>query len=428
MLEKLASYFEKDSIHHIPSYVFSDREIYDMEMKHIFSKSWLYVGHESEIPNNNDFVTRYMGELPVIVTRSESGSIEVLLNICSHRGMKLCRTESGNQKGFTCPYHGFTYRSNGELVGIPFQKIAYPPDFVKTGLGLRKARVETYKGLIFATFDHDAISLDEYLNDMKWYLDITLCRTDMEIVGPPQKFEVKCNWKIASENFITDAYHTAHTHASIVEVGIAPRPEFARFGHHVNMKYGHGLGIGTGAPGTPQILPADMMDEYRANLTEEQFETLKNMRNMHASIFPNLSFLVPTAKIEGEMISVLTLRIWLPKGPDKIEVQSFFMVEKNASKEWKRKSRQAYVLTFGSSGIFEQDDTENWADVTENVKALQALDDTFIFDSRMGLGMPAAEGFHGPGHEIYDGKFSEANSRAFYREWYNRLKQDKGSE
>ncbi|MGH7186896.1 MAG: Rieske 2Fe-2S domain-containing protein, partial [Pseudomonadota bacterium] len=113
----------------IPAAVFSDPDVYRLEQDAIFSRCWLFVAHESEVPSPGDYVTRYMGEHPVIVTRDEHGKIQVLLNVCRHRGMRICRADLGNSSHFRCPYHGFTYKNDGELIGIPFQKEIYGGDF-----------------------------------------------------------------------------------------------------------------------------------------------------------------------------------------------------------------------------------------------------------------------------------------------------------
>jgi phenylpropionate dioxygenase-like ring-hydroxylating dioxygenase large terminal subunit len=240
----------------------------------------------------------------------------------------------------------------------------------------------------------------------------------MEIVGAPQRWTIEANWKLAADNFVSDAYHTGFTHGSVVELGLAAKPQFAKFGYQITAGNGHGLGLGSGVPGSPPILPEECIGEYRKNLTPEQFDTLVNLRNLHANVFPNFSLLIPTVKVEGQMVSVLTLRLWVPSGPNKMEIYSWFMVEKNATEDFKRKSHKGYTLTFGSSGIFEQDDTENWFEITENSRKMLKVVD-FFFNAEMGVDRkPVEDGqFPGPGEAIYEGKYNEANSRAFYRQW-----------
>jgi PAH dioxygenase large subunit len=109
----------------IPAGIFNDQEIYDLEMERIFSRKWILVGHDSEIASPGDYMLRYIGEDPFIVNRDETGQINIMLDACRHRGVRICRAEKGNTSHFRCPYHGWTYKNNGELIGMPAQNQAY---------------------------------------------------------------------------------------------------------------------------------------------------------------------------------------------------------------------------------------------------------------------------------------------------------------
>ena len=93
--------------------IFSDQGIFEREMREVFGKSWLFVGHESQIPNPGDYFLSQAGRDAVIVTRDSSGVVQVMLNVCTHRGMPICRYDQGNAKRFACPYHGWTFSNNG---------------------------------------------------------------------------------------------------------------------------------------------------------------------------------------------------------------------------------------------------------------------------------------------------------------------------
>lgn len=398
---------------HIPAYIFRDPDIYQLELDRVFGRCWLFVAHESEVPEPGDYVTRYLGTTPVIVVRAEDGQIRVLLNVCRHRGMRVCRADLGNASHFRCPYHGFTYKNSGELVGVPFQQLAYGDRLERKELGLVQARAETYSGLIFATFDERVQSLTEYLGDVRWYLDLYVGRADMEVFGPPQRWEMPTNWKIPAENAASDAYHTAHTHASLPKIGLIPGGNrFAESGYHVYAGNGHGLGLGM--PGDRLIFPAQLVDTYRRRLSPEQCDLLLALKNSHCTVFPNLSFVLSSAVLGGEVVSHLNLQLWQPRAPDRIEVMSWGLVERDAPPEWKERSRQHYVLTFGASGIFEQDDAENWTDITRNCSAPVTSKLRFVY--LQGMGRPRATSFPGPG-EVYESKFSENNARGFYGRW-----------
>jgi phenylpropionate dioxygenase-like ring-hydroxylating dioxygenase large terminal subunit len=398
----------------ISSLIFGHPLVHRLEMARIFSRCWLLAGHESEVPEPGDYVTRYLGEQNAIVVRSEDGAIRVLLNMCRHRGMRVCRADLGNASHFRCPYHGFTYRNTGELTGVPLQEEAYGGALDKSELGLVEARTETYGGLIFASWAPDPPPLDAYLGDMTWYLDLFVRRAPMEVIGPPHRWEMAADWKLPAENFIGDSYHTMHTHGSIPKLGLVSSIKFAKDGYHIYAGNGHGAGIGLPAP--EPIFPSELIELFRENLGAEQWDVLRQVRNVNATVFPNLSFLISSMTLDGEVVSHTTMRTWVPQAPGRIVIYSWCLVERDAPDAWKERSRRAHILSFGPSGMFEQDDSENWTDITRNsVAAWRAGREGVTFPYLQGLHKEQVE-FAGPG-EVYESKFSDANARRFYRWW-----------
>ena len=136
--------------------IYSDPGIYRLEREQLFPRTWQFLAHESEIPEPGDFVVRRIVDDSFIVARDDSGAVRVLLNVCRHRGMQVCRAEAGRATLFRCPYHAWTYRNTGQLVGVPFHQDAYGGDagLDRADRGLvSPAQVDTYNGLIFANLD-----------------------------------------------------------------------------------------------------------------------------------------------------------------------------------------------------------------------------------------------------------------------------------
>jgi phenylpropionate dioxygenase-like ring-hydroxylating dioxygenase large terminal subunit len=409
---------------HIPMFVYADPDVYRLELERLFPRTWQFVAHESEIPTPGSFVVRDMGEESVIVGRGEDGVVRVFLNSCRHRGMRLACEDFGEVTMWRCPYHGFTYASTGEfmgtMIGAPYERVAYPGGLDRDALHLIEARCDSYQGLIFATWAPEAPSLHDYLGNVRWYLDLMFGRAEMEVVGVPQKWVLPSGWKLPSENFTADAYHTATAHAFLGRLNLTKGVDFGRDGYHVDPGGGHGLGVGVHFD-DESYFPAELRDEYAARLAPDQLALLDRVKNLHGNVFPNLSFLTPNfIEVGGKRVSGIMLRLWQPAGAGRLQVWSWHLVEKNAPDWWKRLGKQMYVQTFGTSGMFDQDDTENWEAQTRNATASLARQGEVMLHYEMGIESEPLTDFPGPGR-VFDGKFSEAAGRTYYRVWLDHL-------
>jgi phenylpropionate dioxygenase-like ring-hydroxylating dioxygenase large terminal subunit len=200
--------------------VYTDPDIFELELDRIFGRAWLYVAHESQIRRPGDFVRTRLGRWDAIVTRDEGGGIHVLHNRCAHRGARFCTAEQGNVRFFTCPYHGWSYRLNGRLEGVPHRR-SYPDDFSLDDPAHHLAaapQVESYRGFVFARFAASEISLRAHLGAMTDAIDNLVDRApdgEVEICDVPFRVEFHANWKMHHEN-ASDVFHPGFVHASSV--------------------------------------------------------------------------------------------------------------------------------------------------------------------------------------------------------------------
>ncbi|MES2889212.1 MAG: aromatic ring-hydroxylating dioxygenase subunit alpha [Pseudomonadota bacterium] len=408
----------------------SDPELYELEMEQIFGKIWVFLGHESEIPNSGDFITRDMGSDSVLITRDKSGEVHVMLNVCAHRGMRISTLDAGNTQIHTCIYHGWAFRPNGAFLGAPVEKEAMHGKMMsKDELGLKKARVTLYGGLIFATWNTEGPSFDEFLGDAKWYYDILFKRSDkgMEVLGPPQRFTVRANWKAAGEQSAADGYHTLTLHRWLGEVGNYSKktegeggggdlsPEM--YGVEVSSPHGHALrcidlgrkirrmtGLDPDKLSIDEKLNAlppagmtkDMVEQLKRNLTPEQLQVQTSMPPQVGGIFPNVLFgFVYIPQADGTVVGSMTMHAYVPKGPDKLEFVNWIFAEKDAPQELREKMLRQTIQLFGTSGMVEQDDSDTWPHMTLAAKGAQGKKMTLKYQAAYETGAP--EGWPGPG-------------------------------
>lgn len=399
--------------------IYTDRALYDLEMERVFGRSWLLLAHESHIPKPGDYLATYMGDDPVIVARQKDGSVRAFLNQCRHRGMRVCRTDAGNARAFTCSYHGWAYDIGGKLVNVPFEKEAYG-SVDKSQWSLRSVpRIETHKGLIFGNWDEAAPPLVEYLGESAFYMDIMLDRCDRgtEVIGGIHKWVIPCNWKFAAEQFCSDMYHVPTTHLSGF-LGFAPenvKPEELAVepnGQQFRSEWGgHGAGFFLGGNGWQMMANtagknvADYWFNDSSNVAERRLGTVRSRQvgGTHMTVFPNLSYL----------IGLNTVRTWHPRGPDEIEVWAFTLVDADASDAIKEDLRKRVSRAFAAAGVFEQDDGENWVEVQSVLRGCQARKQRF----NIAMGIERKAGAHPDFPGRIGAVFGEEAARGFYSHW-----------
>lgn len=208
---------ESDRVH---GSLYTDPAVYEAELERIWYRTWVYVGHVSEIPEPNDYVRKTIGPQDVIMSRDKQGEVHLLLNRCTHRANLVCDAQEGNSSAFRCPYHGWTFSNTGKLLGYPFNA-GYGGREAKADLGLgRVARVGVYQGFVFGSFAAEGPTLEEHLGAATEAFDrlVRLSPTgEVALTAGWLKHQVKANWKMMLENE-TDGYHPQFVHSSIFSV------------------------------------------------------------------------------------------------------------------------------------------------------------------------------------------------------------------
>lgn len=374
--------------------IFVSPDLYRAEQEKLFARAWLFVGHESQIPQPGDFFTSRMGEESVILCRDKQGAVHVFLNSCRHRGMKVCRYEQGNTSLFVCPYHSWSYATDGKLVGVPQYRSLYAGVLNREEWSLIEVpRLALYRGSVWASWDPKAPDFLDYLGDATEHLEHVLdCRDGRpggaEVIGV-HKWVFPANWKLPSENFLGDTYH-GPSHRSVDMVGMGPSGERGsrrdneysggqRF--WVSFPQGHGM---TGA-----LMPDDI--DYKSSYKEHPvvdeyfrhcFHERRRRLGAKARILPLVGNIYPNASYHGRQPR--SICVWHPHSPTETEGWRFFLVDADAPAEVKDVLRRYYMRYSGPAGMTEQDDMENWLYATAASRGTIARRYPFNYQMSMG--------------------------------------------
>jgi len=322
----------EEGVARVPFQVFSDREIYEREQQRIFrGPVWQFLCIEQDIPQPGDVVTSWMGETPVIVARDHDGAIHAMVNRCAHKGALVALKSRDSVKHLTCVYHAWSYRLDGSLRSIAFQKGVngkggMPEDFDVSAHRLQPVRVQTFCGLVFGTLSDETPPLGEFLGPcMSAFIERNFGRP-LRILGKHSQI-IHNNWKLYAEN-VRDSYHATllHTFYTTFKVnrldmdgGIVLSD---RKWHHISYskratfnldkeyltaevhsaKYG--AKHGDSALEGPELL--DAWEEFDDGITHSI-----------QTVFPNVVFQFT--------LNSLAIRFFVPKGVDKTELMWIFL-------------------------------------------------------------------------------------------------------
>ncbi|CAJ4144952.1 aromatic-ring-hydroxylating dioxygenase, alpha subunit [Burkholderia pseudomallei] len=354
--------FPRDDGSRVPYKVFSSQAVYEREQERIFrGPTWSFVALEAEIPKPGDFKSTFVGDTPVVVTRGEDGALAAWVNRCAHRGAQVCRKARGNASSHTCVYHQWSFDSRGDLLGVPFRRgqkgmAGMPADFDPKNHGLRKLRVDSYKGLVFATFSDEVAPLPDYLGaQMRPWID-RIFHKPIEYLGCTRQFS-KSNWKLYFEN-VKDPYHASmlhlfHTTFNIFRVGMKARsiPD-ATHGLHsiITMTKTRDDADTASAYKQQNIRSFDegfsLEDDSILGLVSEYDE---DTTNHIQPIFPQL--------VIQQIHNTLVARQLLPKGPKNFELIFHFFGYADDTPELRDlRIKQANLV--GPAGYISMEDTE----------------------------------------------------------------------
>jgi nitrite reductase/ring-hydroxylating ferredoxin subunit len=421
--------------HVLPVEVFNDEHLFKEEMRKVFTKAWVFLGHDSEIPNSADFMLRKVGLDQVIVTRSADGSINVLLNHCRHRGSEVCHEDRGNSSHFKCPYHGWIFKNNGDFVGAPNMNEAYGGRLDPKEWGLLRApKVDTIHGLIFCTLDPNAPSLRDYLGSAAEMMDgiFGLHPDGMKVLGVPERAIIRSDWKIGAENFAGDAYHVGTAHFSVSASGLIPSdiretgPNALTYVHDGGHSFvGHHLSRWFGPPFVFWGYPPEMVDQFDfSGLSEDMVAAVRDRPPTIGTIFPNMSFVRFPSPPGGAAMPIPATRIsmWQPLAPGLMELWSWQLGWRFASDAFNEASYLAGQLSFGTGGMVEQDDTAVWEGIERVGRSPWAR------NAKMALHyaqtpVPPDPDWKGPGR-LFPTVFGETAQREFWAHWLSLMQAD----
>ncbi len=384
--------------------------VFDEEQQRIFDHCWLYVGHESEVDQEGAYLRRTVAGRPLIFVRDTQAKVRVFLNSCTHRGAMVAREDSGVTRAFQCFYHAWTFNTKGELIAVPDEP-GYGPCFDRTERDLHSpARVDSYRGFYFVSFDPDAQELSDYLAGAKEYLDLIVDQSEvgMTVVPGANKYGTKANWKLVLENSI-EGYHAAPLHVTYLEylhtIGGGLKRNALNTGRGRDLGNGHAV-LEMEAPWARPIAHWEPLfgEEAREDIAgirrrlverfgeERAYKMAETFRLL--LIFPNL--------IVND-IAAITIRVIEPISPGYHETTAWALAPRDEQGDRLRRRLDSFLSFIGPGGLATPDDVEALESCQQGFRAVSELEWSDI--SR--------------GMTRESGSLDELQIRTFWRMWFS---------
>lgn len=399
---------------------FTDEEVFRKERDLIFSKCWLYIGHESEIKNPRDFVTRKVGGRNLIFNRDRKGEVHAFYNVCTHRGSMLEVKTSGTQNVFTCPYHGWVFDGEGTLRDQADPVGGYDECFNEDGrYNLNSVpRLENYRGWYFVNFNPKAVDLPTYLGGTKEYLDLIADQSEagMEVIGGSQHLVNGGNWKLLTDN-LTDVYHGFVLHSTYFEFVLSrtknPKTNDTLFqGFAGGLGNGHNVWENSYAVGRPIAFWIPAFGEETKPIIEKKKQELverfgQERADRIATTSRNLSIFPNMVIVDNVGISIRTM---YPETTGSLSMNIWAMAPADEPANLRNVRLDNHLTFTGPAGFAHPDDYE----IFERIREGSENSPEMWFDYSKGMSkVEEGADFLTARGNIFD----EAQQRAWWSQW-----------
>ncbi|MEM7428209.1 MAG: SRPBCC family protein [Pseudomonadota bacterium] len=322
-------------MHVLPVAAYTQQDWFDREQEEIFSRTWAYAGFAEDLSEPGQYISVQAGLNNIFIVMGRDRRLRAFHNICRHRGTQLLRAAGKTQKAITCPYHDWTYDLEGALISVPEEESEFR-GIDKTCLGLKRASVDVWRGMLWVHPEPDAGSIMEWFGDVEPQLGPHDVDALVEYEDARVSYEIKANWKIVVENYI-DVYHLAHLHSGTL----------AQY-DHANAEYGF--------VGPHYAFWEPLSADYAENLEKNAPTPLVLPKEQAGAWVPMLFPGIGLAENESNWATFIIT----PLAPDLTRVENRVRV-KNAS-DWEFAKQASRSASFWSSRITGKYESEEGVD------------------------------------------------------------------